>query len=525
MAFKGLKNEEIVGTDENRKTIIQKKHQYTSIDKLEVRRQFDYLCNKGIIIEGEFSADKWVLLDRYKDFLYTLDFSMLKYRKELKAFCISLLKEDQPSTVFAHFRLLKRIIENTDGFKKNAESYLKENYYTTDKVGVVEEFLEFVGKSAAETRQFRILLSKYARERTVGSRPLPNFQSILLFDRLIDMYASTELAKQTKYYPIVLWWKFTMIIPSRPIEFFQLKEDDFYCNDSRYMVHLVRSLKSGKTEEEYSIPLITEYEITREVYELFQRYISTINVGREGFIFNCDGISPRYPREFIGRKILENLRKEFYKEVICGKYGYKVIEKNTVDYLEEGQIESINYGDTRHLAFLNMILSGYNPYTIAQLGGHRELVTQNLYYSGLTTYCTSKAYSLAFGIIELANTNALAMANWRKNELMRITADLTKAIKIDGGYCTSENFPHDCCTMNCSKDNCMYYLSDNADEIAERKQKINIGIKKKAEILRALIYNPYESPVREETVNELQEDIIKLAHLLQNEKLIKKGSK
>ncbi|RHW06629.1 integrase, partial [Bacillus cereus] len=79
------------------------------------------------------------------------------------------------------------------------------------------------------------------------SRDLPDYRHILYFDEKIEQFLNegTEFELQ-KYFPIVLWWKITTVIPMRPKEFLKLKKN------------CVNPAKNNKKKYEIKLPRIKE---------------------------------------------------------------------------------------------------------------------------------------------------------------------------------------------------------------------------------------------------------------------------
>ena len=171
-------------------------------------------------------------------------------------------------------------------------------------------------------------------------------------------------------------------------------------------------------------------------------------------------------------------------------------------------------GDTRHLSFLNLILSGYNPYTIAQLGGHRTLEAQMSYYSGATSYCTSKAFSLALGIKDL-DINSSSIELYRKQQQL----DISNAIELDNGYCVCSNFPYECESADCSTEGCQYFIHKNSDDIEKRILEVEEKISVQTQLLKLLIRKePNDSAQRTQIIGMIKKYTEELSYLYKERK-------
>ena len=69
---------------------------------------------------------------------------------------------------------------------------------------------------------------------------------------------------------------------------------------------------------------------------------------------------------YIGSQQMYTLFRDFLDVIVVKQYGYTIVEKGNNEELGDNEIEYFQFGDSRHIAFLNLLLSGFSPYTIAQ---------------------------------------------------------------------------------------------------------------------------------------------------------------
>lgn len=516
-----INKQELIKNDSKRSVIMESKITYDKLNELEIRQKFNDAILSGKIQLCKYKDNEWILSGRLKDSYRYIRFDELSYEmnEKVKAFVLCLLDSIEPEStgtyIFALLDILSVTNELTDTSVEVVE-YLNSKELHKAIYSAIGDFFDFISIPSENTRIFREALADNLTDFEL--RDLPVFQSVLTFDSIINKYSREDLDRNQKYYPIVLWWKLTMVIPIRPIEFFTLKQNNFYAENGNYYIKIERSLKSDpKNKKSHKIDLMTDFRVTKKLYELFQKYIRTVNIGKEEYIFNTNGHSRlKREREYIGKSIYISLLKDFYDKIIVEKYGYTVIEKEKKQFLDEKEIERINFGDTRHLAFLNLIISGYNPYTIAQLGGHRNLSSQMCYYSGATSYCTSKAFSFALGIDNL-DVETIPIAEWRQHQIMMTSTDLSKAIEVDGGYCISPNFPYECYTATCRSGKCKYFVNPDGYILDKEIKEVENDINRKVELLRLIIYKePNDCVERAEIIGTLKDQIIALGRLYKN---------
>ena len=91
---------------------------------------------------------------------------------------------------------------------------------------------------------------------------------------------------------------------------------------------------------------------------------------------------------------------DFYDEIVCNRYGFKIIEQEEVKVVEHSLSlnkvinRKIRPNDTRHFAFLNLMTQGYHPVEIARFGGHVSIYSQYHYHQHLEYWVDSEVMEL-----------------------------------------------------------------------------------------------------------------------------------
>ena len=136
-------------------------------------------------------------------------------------------------------------------------------------------------------------------------------------------------------------------------------------------------------------------------------------------------------------------------------------------------------GDTRHLAFCSMMLQGFNPLTIAQMGGHKTLYAQNHYMNHLSEFCDAYTLMLTnylkLSLNRPSNENLDILFSKDKRELaFRRFNTNVQPKAIEKGLCYSAHFPNSC-IPDCYR--CPYFKIDYSklthSDIIELQNKIN----------------------------------------------------
>ena len=241
-----------------------------------------------------------------------------------------------------------------------------------------------------------------------GQRALASFETYFLFDDIIkDFWASNPpLADRVFYFPLYLWWSFTAVIPLRPREFLLTpreclsvgKDDHFYLKVRRNRLKGGHRAISYRLEEDYSFDT---HKITVELGKDIQAYIDITAQFDKTDIDTLFVTDPHYYKwgrkklsasRFLSYTNMNTILKYFYAEVICGKYGYRIVDQPAVGHLADGEIQYIHLGDTRHIALINLMQQGGSPVTAMLLAGHSNTSMASHYYSNIKTLTEVKTY-------------------------------------------------------------------------------------------------------------------------------------
>lgn len=470
---------------ENDKEYLVVKHKVGNlVDDTQYKEYFERLKDEGILLNNFYDDEKWICFEDKDSPTKALSFSFMEAYPETKIIVKNymLLKlyvqRSSLTTVKKRLMHIRHFMQDTEFMNPdNVKDYqLILNTWNDNKKREaisVREFLEFSNLENAEL-YFDVL--KNIRKAENSYRNLPNFQGILTFDYIVNDYWNRvqSLGNEDKYrlFPIILWWKLTTIIPTRPIEFFNLKRDCVFEKESRYFFKIERQ-KTQLDKNFVSSDIITNFEIDAELYFLIHDYVCYCNK-----IDDCQYlISPPTCDVIYRGKVLNTRQKftykkmnEYYKtfqnEIVQGQYNYKVVRSHDT---KEGELPYIFYGDTRHFAIMNMMLMGTNPIYIAQISGHHTLDAQIGYYSHVDTFVTAKAYVLN----KFMKKDVLLGKNNLEQDARNVTALIKRDMLGAGFYtlpevmggqgrCSSKNFPYECNHKSCLF--CKFFLAENVSE-------------------------------------------------------------
>ncbi|GFI15215.1 hypothetical protein IMSAGC009_00371 [Lachnospiraceae bacterium] len=303
---------------------------------------------------------------------------------------------------------------------------------------------------------------------TTKSRNLPCYQSILLFDYIInDFLHRTDVKERARYYPVLVWWKLSSIIPLRPGEVYQLPKDCIYEKNGKFYIHIER-IKNKSVRKKYSSLIIKDFEIREDVYSIIRNYIDYISEFDDTkYLFSIGSLRRtaglRAKDEDVERLThitMQTIYKHFKKEIIEQEYGYHMVPLGQKE--NENDIEEVKMGDVRHLAIINLMMMGYNPLYIMELAGHHKLNTQIGYYNHVDTFATAKSHVLKDMMKKTENNldfKDYGSGDYVLQKKLLGASYYDLPLVFDGkGRCRSKNFPYECVYTECIF--CPHFIPD-----------------------------------------------------------------
>jgi hypothetical protein len=181
----------------------------------------------------------------------------------------------------------------------------------------------------------------------------------------------------------MIWWMLTNIIPMRASEFCLIQRDCLVPKDGATYIRLPRTKKSK------GIQVYDKVKVTSKILEIITEYLSLSEqfgetktlisyraiLGAQKSIDNYWVFRELQKKnaDFFTLNILKNLIPRFYTEILP---LYEV-------YIERDKWVRPN--DTRHIAFISLMMQGVSPIEIARLGGHSTVEAQ-YHYSNHVEY-------------------------------------------------------------------------------------------------------------------------------------------
>jgi hypothetical protein len=363
------------------------------------------------IFKSSFNDDLWTFIGVAKNKTF-IDFRKLipfqRFSSELpnnidliiRCWLAELSSDITIKKLQASYHHLLEVIEKTNGFQKNTveyflEQFAKDSRADTTKFYMINSILNFLNYSDIKCgepyiRPLIIFKSKLKKLQT--SISLPPSKDVLIFSWCLEKYFkeisamkfssdNNEHSLKFLYYPVLIWWKLTNVIPLRPSEFCAIKRDCLISDETnRMFIRLPRHKHSDK-----NIQVLDKIEINTDIFKLIKTYIEeTEKFGATETLISYLSIIEgdkntkelrkvlKIDHHIFTKNILRYLILNFYRNIVNKKYGYSIQPL-------------IRPGHTRHFAIISLMMQGISPIEIARLANHKTVAMQ-YHYSFHTEY-------------------------------------------------------------------------------------------------------------------------------------------
>lgn len=403
--------------------------------KKAIKLFFDYK-NRGVLTNNSYDDDVWILNDQrkcYKIFFNCDELCFHKFAKEWLGCTYDCYKDAEK--VYIVFKLgllsLETLRDIVVIFNYLGESDVDTALDITKYVNHIIELLYLIpGGATGRDYVAESLEEKSIHfEKKSKQRRLADFKSYFRFhDELKKYWANAKESEKLYYFPLYLWWNLTAILPLRPSEFLLTPRDCLSEKNDNYFITVRRTkLKGGHARLSYCI----EGDFKKYIYPVnsdianeiiwYKQKTEHMHVSPIGTLF-CKEASLVYHNHgsidynsIYNYGNLDSILKMFYKNVLNGK-----------------DISQIHLGDTRHIAMMNLIISGGSPVMCMELAGHDDISISSHYYSNMSSLVECATYEL------YRKAKAGGQAYVYGENKYNLTP-LDKYIKIKNGWCCSNN--------------------------------------------------------------------------------------
>lgn len=377
------------------------------LDAKEIEQK---LVEEGRWIRGEFEEDYWEITKvLYSEHYNSYNFSKFdsaqfnhklpkEFKTIVKCWIVNLMNQYKEMAIYCFLHLAKGF-EVTKGFQtteiKALVDYIEygelSHNYRRVIVNSLCNFFDYADLEIAnEYLPVLIELKDKMPQYQSNIRKLPSSQYVLSFSYYLEKHFGTLMEsfidRETfdkellMIYPLVIWWRLTTIIPMRASEFCLIERNCLVADEDKYYVKLPRIKQNANR-----VQVMDKVAIDEEMYQLINRYIELTNqFGKTDTLISYRSIMD-VKNNTSNRGYFQKNVNQFNRKNLDGMIArfYRTIEQ-VYDFKVEPE-HQLRPNDTRHIAFMSLMMQGYSPVEVARLGGHKTIQTQ-LHYSNHKEY-------------------------------------------------------------------------------------------------------------------------------------------
>lgn len=422
----------LTGTDYSRYMVINTLNVETICKAKDI---FDKYVAKGVILSGSFENNTWILTDEKSSVRIRFSFSDIEYNKHAENWieCTSkCYREAIKAYILFHLGSLSLASLRELAYHLCQVAYSdfpSEDGFGDESAHILEVLQIIPGVSEERNAAIECLEECSALHRKA---PRGNQRKILAFkayfqfhDALNEYWKSAGIEDRRFYFPLYLWWKFTAILPLRVTEFLLIPRDCIQKAKNGYFVTVRRTrLKGGNTLMSYRID--SDYE--KKIYPISDE------IAEEILWYKT--VTKKTPNESIDSLFCYEEYQKRHKLSIGDFFCYEHLAQTKKDFytyaLKGKNIPVVQLGDTRHIAMMNLIISGGSPTMCMALAGHANISISSHYYTNMASLIECATYELYRK--NKKGTSAIFTGNNQYS-----LESFEKMIKIPEGWCSSKN--------------------------------------------------------------------------------------
>jgi hypothetical protein len=459
---------------------------------------FNEYKKKGVIL-NEFSDDTWIISNEIRNVKLDFGLDEVFLKKHLKSYTtrefINILKYYFCFCLGRYsIKILQKILAHIKKAMKETDCFL----VMPKKTDILTEMgvNDFISVLPCANEEL-IIACVDDTSYKVRRRLVAEYQSYFLFDKLLDKFweEASDFEKDL-YYPIYLWWKISMIIPNRVTEFTVIPKNCIDGEKNKWVLKIRRTQLKGETGKVHGYTLdddyeIYEYAVSNEIAAMIHDYKARAKKYDEAEIdslfsddmfvklLNSHGLVKTTHLNY-SHMIL--LLEYFYINIIQGKYGYRVLEREEMLMADEsGKLKQLNryeivritLGDSRHIAIQNMLLNGCNLLMAKTITGQESANTVFHYSGNIKNFIKCRAYT----IFQMSKQKKVAISDVTKTNVSTLLPKPNAVCKeVDGGVCYSVPFVlcqdcRDCFAVAGDCEKCRYFKSKDGSLVIRKEQE------------------------------------------------------
>lgn len=545
----------------NSQIVITESRVYDNSIEKDAIIMFNNFLKEGVVTGCKYEDNVWYLYNESKRVKISFEMNEKIFKEEctfrnlgsyddlvnaMKFYILYNLEFTTIASIRSIVNDIKKIFEITRFFRKDYRKELlklKENSSLIQTFKNIIELVEFYPLEIDDeyfdlmnTLHEHFIVLKQEKNG-LNQREIGNLENVFKFgDVLNDFWDNASLSEREKYFPIKLWWEITTIIPMRATEFTLIPYDCLINENGKKYIKILRSNLKGSRNKSVAHKISEDYSeyklrINTTIYELIEQYKSYVDpydfqnnfyyegydiVGRRSYLLSRRSYfkslkekQPLIQGSYKNLHNLEHFRLEqldylleiFYKDVVQNKYHYKLLwKKSNKLTLEDDEMQIMGLMDTRHYAFINLVLNEVEPLIIKEISGHSSIESSYHYYNHVSKFIKCYTYSMAkkiaftqncksnINIIEINNN--ISEAKMKFERIFEIETE--EGLETNKGKCNSKqkNF-EDCIRVNNNCELCDFGVIqiNKSEDISKLIDKNNNLIEQEIESIKKLLKN------------------------------------
>ncbi len=436
--------------------------------KEQARQQFASYKRIGAVENDSFDDDVWVINNEVNRRMIQFEISEFKYRRFMEPWA-GCSMETYKECIKVYVALLfgqcsiEKLGEVATSFRNLAGYSADEVVHIHKNVGHITELLRLLPSGSHELERAFEFLDEYDWEKRIegGQRELAEFNAYIRFNSVLrEFWEQATREEKLTYFPVYLWWNLTAILPLRPSELIRTPRNCLRTEKGKELIIIRRSRLKGVDRLSYRIDDDYDqytYPIGKLLADEIKWYLN--NTG-EAELADNDTLFSIDAQNKSGLIAPQYMQKPHYSYTNLVTCLHSFIKKEM-----PGDVVKLRLGDTRHIAMMNLIISGGSPSICKELAGHANIDISSHYYSNFTTLIESAVYEEH----RQADKNRSVETYSR---LLTRPESLVSNISINGGWCMSKEMEKNSvkdCLKSIGKHgevgeckNCQYYSLDAA---------------------------------------------------------------
>jgi hypothetical protein len=477
-----------------------------------------------------FDEDKWIFRNNISDYQIIIKFddinSFFKFNKNrisadieiaVKCWVAYQLQERAPETARVNLNYLKTLFYMTYGLDESRIADLEENLRNgflsiypnkegrTEKGKIVKQFinaslnfLRFYGDDKYQNIIYTLSEVNSCIKSEISLRSIPSTKDVFLFSDILEDWYRNKLHYHTLlFYPVLIWWNLTTLLPMRISEFCLIQRNCLSYKDDRPFISIPRIKKKrvGKAREEItwdSLPIKKElHSLIFEYIKLTEMHLNTNRLICRTSIEEHLSVKNEESKDFT-RTDMRKILSLFYEKIIFENHKINV---NTSGYdskefrgksLINASYDStkivermLRANDTRTLSIINLMMQGKDRVEIARLAGHFDIASQYSYQNHLKHWVDSEVFRLAenFNVQdgEISSDKTLYFLDrvyeesWLNYESNSIPQNI---IPLKIGFCKDESMP--CPSASVRRNYCFFckHWGITVNQLEEKRELI-----------------------------------------------------